>query len=529
MVKYMRYLALIISIFCAILLFSFGCGSNSSPDDPSSDECAGQSTIPANITATPLDTRNMLTWDSVCGADTYNLYWSGTEGVTPENGAKTEDVTSPYIHDSLTNDETYYYVVTAVGEAGESEPSDEVSAMPGIGLDTTFNLTGYTVYDSGGNDIARNVATVTVDGVEKIVVAGETYSGSTGYMTIWMYDSDGEPEAAFGSAGIVTYSSEESYGYGLAIDSQDRIFVSGWVDSAGPTVCSHLTIWCYDTSGTLCTDFGSAGVVTESQNCPLASAMTIAADPSGQESIYVSGLGNDSTLILKYDMSGNKDESYFVSYEYPPEVNYYPTGIVVDSSQRAWVAGSANTDTFLMRGTAAGALDTGIGTGGIITYESGGGSGTPRGLAISGNILTTAADSSHALVLAYDSEGELDNSFGSGGVSVIGSCDCEISLAFDFSGRIYVTGQGQEISSDPTTLCMSLERLNADGSVDTSFDEIFEREAGGHAVTVTGLDLANAGKAITMDSIGRPIVAGRTCSAGTDTCENVDMVIWRFR
>lgn len=69
-----------------------------------------------------------LTWEAVADADTYNLYWETTGGVSPESGTLVEDVNSPYTHEGIDNDSSYYYVMTAVNEEGESAPSTEVSA-----------------------------------------------------------------------------------------------------------------------------------------------------------------------------------------------------------------------------------------------------------------------------------------------------------------------------------------------------------------------------------------------------------------
>jgi lysophospholipase L1-like esterase len=53
--------------------------------------------------------------------------------VTKGNGTKIADAASPYTHDGLTNDLTYYYVVTGVNQYGEGLESQELSAMPAQG------------------------------------------------------------------------------------------------------------------------------------------------------------------------------------------------------------------------------------------------------------------------------------------------------------------------------------------------------------------------------------------------------------
>jgi len=83
-----------------------------------------------NITATPgtEEGQIILAWNN---STTYNIYWSYTSGVTIENGTKIENVNSPYTHTTPTLIDTYYYIITCVNEWGESEISEEVSAVPG--------------------------------------------------------------------------------------------------------------------------------------------------------------------------------------------------------------------------------------------------------------------------------------------------------------------------------------------------------------------------------------------------------------
>ena len=67
-----------------------------------------------------------LAWDNVPGAISYNIYWSSSPGVTILSGKKIPNVKNPYTIKNL-KPGTYYFVVTAVNEFGESEESAEFS------------------------------------------------------------------------------------------------------------------------------------------------------------------------------------------------------------------------------------------------------------------------------------------------------------------------------------------------------------------------------------------------------------------
>lgn len=75
---------------------------------------------------------NIISWQSVTSAASYNVYWSTSPGVTKANGNRISGTRTPYGHPGLTNGTRYYYVVTAQNNSGESAESPEVSAVPSI-------------------------------------------------------------------------------------------------------------------------------------------------------------------------------------------------------------------------------------------------------------------------------------------------------------------------------------------------------------------------------------------------------------
>lgn len=117
-------------IFLMISLLVLSCGGGGGGGGGGETIATDISAAPEGVTAAGGNTQVMLKWGTVSGATSYNVYWSTTSGVTRQNGTKIPTVTSPYYHTGLTNSTTYYYVVTAANEYGESTESKEVSVMP---------------------------------------------------------------------------------------------------------------------------------------------------------------------------------------------------------------------------------------------------------------------------------------------------------------------------------------------------------------------------------------------------------------
>ena len=76
---------------------------------------------------TPGSKQIELDWMEVPGADSYNVYWSTSPGVTRHNGNKIANVQIPANIKNLKSGVTYYFVVTAVKGSKESSESEEFS------------------------------------------------------------------------------------------------------------------------------------------------------------------------------------------------------------------------------------------------------------------------------------------------------------------------------------------------------------------------------------------------------------------
>ena len=68
----------------------------------------------------------IMSWDNVPNAISYNIYYSDSPGATKQNGKKIVSVMSPYTIKGLERGKTYYFVVTAVTNSGETKGSEEL-------------------------------------------------------------------------------------------------------------------------------------------------------------------------------------------------------------------------------------------------------------------------------------------------------------------------------------------------------------------------------------------------------------------
>ncbi len=90
--------------------------------------CTVAPAAPTGLTATPGDGRVTLAWTRASGAMTYNVKRGTTSGGPYTTSGTATGVS--YVDKGLTNDVTYYYVVSAVNLVSESANSIEAAATP---------------------------------------------------------------------------------------------------------------------------------------------------------------------------------------------------------------------------------------------------------------------------------------------------------------------------------------------------------------------------------------------------------------
>ncbi|MDO8462591.1 MAG: hypothetical protein Q7S98_07045, partial [Deltaproteobacteria bacterium] len=131
-------------------------------------------TNPSALTVAPANANITISWPAVVGAASYTLYHRTSTGVTIANGTKIENITgTSYAHTGLTNNTTYYYILTATDAAGEATASSEVSGMP-----RKFQKQFLYVADSAAANLRIRPFTVSMD--TGLVTAGTDATAPSG-------------------------------------------------------------------------------------------------------------------------------------------------------------------------------------------------------------------------------------------------------------------------------------------------------------------------------------------------------------
>ncbi|MCG8502176.1 MAG: fibronectin type III domain-containing protein, partial [Firmicutes bacterium] len=105
--------------------------SNSAGESELSNIVSGKIAVPEApeiVSVHPQDGKVTVIWNSVAGADTYNVHY-GTSSGSHTSQADASNVCG-FTVEGLTNDVPYYFVVTAGNGKGESAKSAELSATP---------------------------------------------------------------------------------------------------------------------------------------------------------------------------------------------------------------------------------------------------------------------------------------------------------------------------------------------------------------------------------------------------------------
>jgi uncharacterized delta-60 repeat protein len=349
-------------------------------------------------------------------------------------------------------------------------------------LDTSFGSGGkvFTTYGSSSSAVA-----VAVQSDDKTVVA---FRGSGSGVFVARYNIDGSLDTGFGSGGIASPWADMTPA-AIAIQTDGKILIAGNVYVKRSTL--GFGIVRLNTSGQLDTSFGTGGKVTVSF-----SASTSASGIGIQSNGRIVVVGTDKNFVIaRLTTSGALDSSFgsggktvIPSIQNPGTGGGANTVVfqtigseerIVVGGTRSWnKAQSLAPDFTVMRLLPNGSLDITFGSGGKAFVDFFGAVDQIYSLVVAAGQITAAGYAQvpggpvHGGLARFDTNGNLDPSFGTGGKVVISQAIDSIrlrGLLRQSDGKL-IAGGTAEVTSGTTELDdFLLIRLNADGTPDTSF------------------------------------------------------------
>ncbi len=461
-------------------------------------------------------------------ADSNPLTYAWSFTTTPENSTAslsdataveptfTADMEGDYVLQLVVNDGTVDSVADTV-TISASTPS----AISGI-LDTTFGVDGI-VTDSGA--LGRGFSIALDSGGNVLVAGGRRNTNFRTELALWRYTGDGEPDTTFSGDGLLTYIFDSTSANattvtngGLVIDNADNMYIPGY-NRYISTGVTYGVLWKFSSSGLLVATsstmspagaygndmvLDSAGDIYVTGNTAVSSTSDIAVWKYHSSDLTLDTSFSTDGMVTLGNIAGGNNSDYGQGIAIDDDDNIYVTGLSV---------GPSNTDMFIVKYTSTGELDASFGTGGIVTYDSG---GFDQGFSIvldnAGNIYVTG-DST--VIWKYDSSGALDTTFNGQGFVDNANGIRGLDIALDSAENIYVTGVGGGTNSTD----MYVLKYNSDGTPDSSFGTggVVSYDGGG-----TTASNGDDGRSIVIDGEDKMLVTGR---GGP----NEYMMIWKYK
>jgi uncharacterized delta-60 repeat protein len=267
-------------------------------------------------------------------------------------------------------------------------------------------------------------------------------------------------------------------------------------------------------AGTLDTTFGSNGIVSTA----LRDVNAVAIQSDGK--IVLAGLGVANSQVADTLIRLNTDGSLDASFGSGGVVNLVPTGelaangffaMAIQSNGDIVATTSDAGANFLqvVRVEANGSLDTSFGSGGFtattaIPFTPGDSSDAREiAIALQSNGAILVATSYSNLMARFTGSGQLDTSFGSGGIINLSNTGPSVTagptqIAVEKNGRILVASGS--LAPSPLVQAGTISRYDANGSIDTTFG------ASGTAASVA------SASALVLQSNGKIVVVGSLTS-----------------
>jgi uncharacterized delta-60 repeat protein len=372
----------------------------------------------------------------------------------------------------------------------------------------------------------------------KIVLAGYGSDGSHMDFSLVRLNENGSLDTPFNGTGKqrIPVGSGDDYGLSVTVQPDGKILVAGTSLTGGNG--SDFSLIRLNTDGSLDSSFNGSGkiVIPVGAGNDYAYSVTVqpnASDPAEFQIVVAgtsSGASNSDFSIIRLNSDGTPDSGLNgtgkaivpvgIGNDAAQSVTTQPDGKIVVAG---FSTGASGDDFSVVRLNTDGSLDTSFnGTGkAVIAVGSSADRAYSVALQVDGKIVVSGTSVNGSSggdfsVVRLNADGSLDTDFNETGKAIIGvgpSWDTAYAVAVQANGKIVLAGTSLNASNSGE---FSLIRLNTDGSLDLSFN------SSGKALFPVGGTYAE-GHSIALQSDGKIVVAGHQASGGASVIRvNVD-------
>ena len=426
-------------------------------------------------------------------------------------------------------------------------------------LDISFGDSGIvTTNITGNNNNVGSATAIQSDG--KILVAGYSISDNNkNNFNLVRYNTNGDLDNTFGAGGIV--NTNEGIGYALAIQSDGKILVAGSaliryntngsLDSTfgNGGICSFInnltassiaiqsdskivlvgigytynnwnggwitsvSLFRFTNNGIIDSVFSAGGSGLGGGGAPLSgyNKCTIAIQNDGK--FLVTGKFTDGirqNLLIRFNNNGSLDSTFGSLGIVTTYLGFdYITNDLAIQNDGKIVLAAFNYYNTLTRFKANGSVDSTFGSDGIVGIPIYNFAFGEHAISVQsdGKILVAGStyEGANFVLARYTTNGNLDNSFGIGGIvyTIIGHASNASSIAIQGDGKIIIVGTTQPMAYTHTSSDIALVRYTTNGVIDTSFNN------DGIVITNIGIRYYNdIGYTTTIQGDGKILVVG---------------------
>lgn len=379
--------------------------------------------------------------------------------------------------------------------------------QPGT-LDAEFGNGGIVNYSPGA--INNNLYAMAIQPDGKIILAGEAFPKTV----IVRLQSDGSPDNSFGTNGQVTsdFGFEINFIRDIVLQPDGKIIAivrsnMNFSDNA------ELIIVRYNTDGTIDETFGQNGYVVADTGSATETGLAVAQQTDGKIIIAARLASPYGFILTRYHATGEIDATFgtnglqFFSFATSGTT---VSSMILQTDGKILVGGSLTSSgiTFyafaVARFNPDGTKDSGFGTDGVVITQVSQENNLIRDMALQpdGKILATGSADGEIPLIRYNSDGTLDESFGTGGIVLLsfpGFTADGASVLVQPDGKIVTAGTVSNTSG--TSKDFTVLRYLPSGEPDLDFG------VDGKVTTITSQSKESATD-IALDNNGKIVVGG---------------------